>query len=53
MIIIAEFGREIKQERWILDRKKKNSKSKDLEFMARSGGFEPTTYRFVAGHSIH
>ena len=21
--------------------------------MARSGGFEPSTYRFVAGHSIH
>ena len=22
-------------------------------FMARPGGFEPSTYRFVAGHSIH
>ncbi len=29
----------------------------DLHFhtrkMARLGGFEPSTYRFVAGHSIH
>ena len=22
-------------------------------FLARLGGFEPSTYRFVAGHSIH
>ena len=24
-----------------------------LLFVARPGGFEPSTYRFVAGHSIH
>ena len=36
-----------------LKSKIKNSKPFDLEFLARSGGFEPTTYRFVAGHSIH
>lgn len=23
------------------------------ELLARLGGFEPSTYRFVAGHSIH
>ena len=35
----------------------KNNKSTHvgvlLLFLARPGGFEPSTYRFVAGHSIH
>ena len=31
----------------------KKSKPIGLLFLARPGGFEPSTYRFVAGHSIH
>ena len=42
--------------RKVLRRTKQNKKSTHdcgCLFMARPGGFEPSTYRFVAGHSIH
>ena len=31
----------------------KNPRTNVLGFLARLAGFEPATYRFVAGHSIH
>ena len=33
--------------------KSKKPRSEERGFLARPGGFEPSTYRFVAGHSIH
>ena len=37
----------------IIQQKKSLCLDRDSFLLARSGGFEPTTYRFVAGHSIH
>ena len=31
----------------------KRKKKSEAVFLARPAGFEPATYRFVAGHSIH
>ena len=51
------FLSEKREERKEKSEKNKKKRQPSVEncrfFLARPGGFEPTTYRFVAGHSIH
>ncbi len=51
MLIYGEFYTVMLYQQVIKD--KKSTSFQLVDFLARHAGFEPATYRFVAGHSIH